>query len=278
MKNTIRKKERKNWFYSYNMIFDQPISEHAKIVYLYLCRCADSEGQAFPSYSTIAKKCSISRRTAINAINELKQARILSVEERVRADGSLTSNLYTIYDEPQTEKIESKNTLVQDVHHPSAPGAPPLVQDVHHPSAPGAQEVLPTEGLPIINNNIKSNKNEEVTNTQTKDDVVVNKQVKKIYKELKPQIDNQVGKISKKQLTNLIEVAGPDAIYKQLDSYPKFKETQKIMNPVGFFIRAVIEDWSAPVPSIPNRTNSFGAFEQHEYTEEDLEALFERIE
>jgi len=118
MADTIRKREKKNWFYSYNMIFDLDISEHAKIVYLYLCRCADSEGQAFPSYSTIAEKCSIGRRTAIKAVKELLAVGLLSVEQRTREDGSLTSNLYTIHDEPQGVDSACETPLVHLVHHP----------------------------------------------------------------------------------------------------------------------------------------------------------------
>ena len=142
------------------------------------------------------------------------------------------------------------------------------MQDAHHPSAPDAPKGLPIEGLPNINDN-----------NRVKDNVVVvTGQVEKIAKKLKPQIEQTVGgKITFKQVVELIQTAGVDAITKQLENFPQFKRTQSIMNPVGFFIRAVIEGWSAPVPSTPNRTSSFGNFEHHEYTEEELEALYEPI-
>lgn len=141
------------------------------------------------------------------------------------------------------------------------------MQDAHHPNAPDAPKGLSKEGLPNINDN-----------NRVKDNVVVNDQVEKIAKKLKPQIEQTVGsKITFKQVVELIQTAGVDAVTKQLENFPRFKKTQSIMNPVGFFIRSVIEDWSAPVSSTPNRTNSFGNFEHHEYTEEDLEALFEPI-
>jgi len=96
----VRKDERKNWFYSYNMIFNMDISCHAKLIYLYLCRCADSEAKSFPSRNTIAKSCSISLTSVKNAIRELIKERLLKREEQYRSDGSQTSNLYTIFSEP----------------------------------------------------------------------------------------------------------------------------------------------------------------------------------
>ncbi len=68
----IRRASKRDFFIGQNMIFDLEISEHAKITYLYLCRCADDEGQSFPSYNTIASRCSFSRRTALRAIQELQ--------------------------------------------------------------------------------------------------------------------------------------------------------------------------------------------------------------
>jgi hypothetical protein len=34
------RRDRKNWFYSYDMIFEQPISGNSKIIYLYHCKLA----------------------------------------------------------------------------------------------------------------------------------------------------------------------------------------------------------------------------------------------
>ncbi len=123
MMNKIRRANKRDFFIAQNMIFDLDISEHAKITYLYLCRCADDENQAFPSYNTIAKKCSFSRSTAINTIKELQEIGLLSVEKRqVKKSGKPvnTSNLYTLYDSP--------------IHDPSVGDTPPLVSEIHHPS------------------------------------------------------------------------------------------------------------------------------------------------
>jgi len=117
MTDIIEKKERRNWFYSYNMIWEQPISEHAKLAYLYLCRCADDNGQAFPSYATIAQKCSFSRQTAVNALSELKDIGLLSYKRRISSGKSLTSNLYTIFDTPVLNEA-------QDEHYSFLPNKP----------------------------------------------------------------------------------------------------------------------------------------------------------
>lgn len=128
------------------------------------------------------------------------------------------------------------------------------------------------------NNNTDAKKlpKKKVHSAKTTTNVVVDQQVEKIAKKLKPQIEQTVGKITLKRLIELIQIAGVDKITKQLENYPKFKEAQNITNPVGFFISAVIEDWPIPEPASPNR-NNFCSFEQHKYSEEDLEALFEPI-
>lgn len=116
--NRIRKANKRNFFIAQNMIFDLDISEHAKITYLYLCRCADDESQAFPSYNTIGLKCSFSRMTAIRTIQELEKTGLLSVEKRMIEKGGKpvnTSNLYTLYDSPSpTPSITELPPLVSE--------------------------------------------------------------------------------------------------------------------------------------------------------------------
>jgi DNA-binding MarR family transcriptional regulator len=99
----IRRKELKNWFYSYNMIFEQNISVFAIVLYVYLCRCADKEGQSFPSHKTIAKDCKISITSVKNAIKELGKAKLLEKESQFTKKGRRTSNIYTIYDSPNID-------------------------------------------------------------------------------------------------------------------------------------------------------------------------------
>lgn len=269
MADIIRKKEKKNWFYSYNMIFEQPISEHAKIVYLYLCRCADSEGQAFPSYNTIAEKCSISRSTAIRAIKELKEAGLLSVEQRIEADGSLTSNLYTIYDEPQPAEV-------QEVHHPSVTQTLPLVSHRHYPSVTQTPEGLPNEGLPNINNNIADDcKKENTARTEESaaDVVVKNKEEATSSKEdIAGKIESVIGqRIAKKILQSLEE----KSLNRALEAYKVISKGYPIKNPAGFFVYLAREGIEPPRPA--GGRPSFNRFEQHEWDPELLKSLWEPI-
>ena len=96
----LQKKVKHNFFIGYNMIFKQEISVHAKLVYLYLCRCADGNDCSFPSYSTIGENCSISRRTAIEAVKELEAIGLVIKQIQKTKKGGDTSNLYTVTDCP----------------------------------------------------------------------------------------------------------------------------------------------------------------------------------
>jgi len=153
MPDMIRR-ERKDFFFSYNMIFDQPLSEHAKIIYLYLCRCADDEGQSFPGRRKIAEKCSISDRTVDKAIKELINIGLLDKE--VRHDGiKFTSNLYTIYNKPRelaafsSEGSEGGSLgVAKEIRQGSEGGSLGVAKEIRQGSEGGSQEVLPNEVLP----------------------------------------------------------------------------------------------------------------------------------
>lgn len=153
------------YFFGPNEIFENEIADvYEKLVYLYLCRCANNSASAFPSYQTIADKCSMSRRKAVNVIDSLITKKLLS--KTVRAgDEKNQSNLYKV--------------LSASAHHappsaqgapPSAQGAPPLVHDMHHPSAQRA----PYKELSIKNYSYKST-------TTDKEDIESESSVMKIY-------------------------------------------------------------------------------------------------
>lgn len=97
----------KGFFYSYNIIFELEISEHAKILYLYLCRRADGNNKTFPSYQTMASACSLSRSTAIRAMKEL-MAEGLLLRKHQQHGKEYTSNQYLLYPEPD-EKAKQFN-------------------------------------------------------------------------------------------------------------------------------------------------------------------------
>lgn len=84
------------YFMAPNDIFDFDLKIHDKIVYLYLCRCGNNS-TAFPSYNTIAKKCSISRRKAIYVVDNLKGLKLLKKQIRKSEDDSKNmSNVYEV--------------------------------------------------------------------------------------------------------------------------------------------------------------------------------------
>lgn len=83
------------YFMAPNDIFDLELKLHEKIVYLYLCRCGNNS-TAFPSYNTIAKKCSISRRKAIDVVASLKESGLLKKKIRKKDDFENMSNIYEV--------------------------------------------------------------------------------------------------------------------------------------------------------------------------------------
>ncbi|WP_324825129.1 helix-turn-helix domain-containing protein [Sinanaerobacter sp. ZZT-01] len=85
-------------FYAGNAIFDTELSANAKLVYLYLVKCADCFGKSWPAHKTIADSCSLSVTSVKSALQELKDAKKLTVSFRYREQGGKSSNLYMIMD------------------------------------------------------------------------------------------------------------------------------------------------------------------------------------
>lgn len=96
-----------------------------RLVLVYLRSLAEELGAAFPSYETIAAKCGISRRTAINAVKRLVEGKLIKKDHRYKDDVAAeapkairqTSNSYrvSIADE------SSSAPLADEVMPPSAP-------------------------------------------------------------------------------------------------------------------------------------------------------------
>jgi hypothetical protein len=95
------------------------LTTHEKMVYIVLRLFANPhKPEAFPSYETIARLGSMTRRHAINCVKSLVEKGVLRKEMRfdVTKDRKIrnTSNLYTI----QPPKV------VNDIHHPSEYSSP----------------------------------------------------------------------------------------------------------------------------------------------------------
>jgi hypothetical protein len=102
--NKIRKGWNTGFFTAPDAIYEvNYISGYAKSVYLYLCRCADSEGQSFPSKKTIAEKIGFSLSTVKRALAELEQFGFIAKEFRRKKNNEYDSNLYTIYHPSQID-------------------------------------------------------------------------------------------------------------------------------------------------------------------------------
>lgn len=92
----IMDRENKNRFFVNPIVFARNISSKAKLVYFYLCRCANREGICYPAHKTTAEKCAVAFSTARKAVRELINACIIKAEVRTRKDNGQTSNLYVL--------------------------------------------------------------------------------------------------------------------------------------------------------------------------------------
>ena len=68
----------------------------AKLLLMALADMADDHGVCWPSHKTLAFRCVATDRTVRRLLIQLQTQRLLSVEPRVRKDGSRTSNCYRL--------------------------------------------------------------------------------------------------------------------------------------------------------------------------------------
>lgn len=82
---------------SYNFIYSEDsLSHRAKTVYVYLRDRSNQDGICWPGIKTIAKELKLSARTVQRAIRDLETAGLVTRQFRYRANGSHTSNIYSI--------------------------------------------------------------------------------------------------------------------------------------------------------------------------------------
>ena len=80
-----------------NIIFQFELRPISFLVYCYLKRCCNQALGCFPSKTTIAKACGIAGSSVDNALKELKQKELITVEYRY-ADARQISNRYEFND------------------------------------------------------------------------------------------------------------------------------------------------------------------------------------
>lgn len=96
-------KRKRGWFWDYNDLFDSSLSEHAIIVRLFLARCANKNQEAWPSLNTIARRCKISKPTAIKAVRELESQGWIRRTVR-KTNDEYDSTIYYLEDPPEAAK------------------------------------------------------------------------------------------------------------------------------------------------------------------------------
>ena len=131
------KRAKSNRFWAPNLIFELDISNNAKLVYLFLCRRAKSDGTSFPSRQNIAQNCSIAIRTIDKVLKELVSVGMLEKEHQFNEKNpdEFTSNLYTVHEEPYTNNCLGSANI-----------APPPVQQLRSKDFKSFKEVSFKEG------------------------------------------------------------------------------------------------------------------------------------
>ena len=81
----------------FNFIYaEEHLSHREKAVYIYLRDRADASGVCWPGIKTIARELGLSPRTVQRALADLEHRQLIEKQQRHRANGSLTSNLYRL--------------------------------------------------------------------------------------------------------------------------------------------------------------------------------------
>lgn len=145
------------YFMCGNEVFELPLPSVEKLIYMALIKYAGSNNRAWPSYETMARDASCSRRRAIYAVDHLCKCKLVIKEQRGNR-----SNIYMVYPPSfyccqEEEKNNVKNinsehleeSRVQNLH---PEGAPPALSGCT-PCTTRVQNLHPN-----INNNI-TNKN-----------------------------------------------------------------------------------------------------------------------
>ena len=81
-------------------VFECGLKKHELLVYFYLAKCSNRDNTAFPSYQTIADKCNMTKKSAIEAVKVLEKIKLLGKTTRRNdaAEGCCLnlSNVYTV--------------------------------------------------------------------------------------------------------------------------------------------------------------------------------------
>jgi len=107
----------KGYFQVDNDIFDNDtlgLNWCAKMVYIYLSRCSNQGATAFPSYKTIARKCNMSKGSAIKAVKVLETRHFLKVERSKDSPVKHNPNYYQVLPLPNIKKPKRINNRIPE--------------------------------------------------------------------------------------------------------------------------------------------------------------------
>lgn len=172
-----------------NVFNDETLKGNEKLLMLALADNANDSGVAFPSWSELIRKTSMSRGSISKWIKSLENKKILFKKIRNRKNGSRTSSKYLIYPLVNKEILDEEDYLIfEDLYIQSSEvELPPKVQKLNYPSSEvelpkGGQssEVEPLEPSLIysnhhINHHLPSWLNKKVWN----DWLIFRKEIKK---------------------------------------------------------------------------------------------------
>jgi DNA-binding transcriptional MocR family regulator len=104
------------------------LSASEKLVLLALSNYADREMRCFPSQGALAEDTELSERTVWSAVKALEERGVLTREARHRADGSRTTDVFTLHFNVEVTETPPRKICEppsQDLHPPLATVAPP---------------------------------------------------------------------------------------------------------------------------------------------------------
>lgn len=110
------------FFIVYGNVFEKDVSEHAKLIYLYLSSCVNRvTGACYPSYKTIGEQCSIKSQTTIsNALKELIAVGVLEVIHQSYKT-KRSNNQYLLLEHPRNQKSKNEVSFAGPLKEKPAP-------------------------------------------------------------------------------------------------------------------------------------------------------------
>ena len=81
---------------SLDFLYRSDLPHRARSVYIYLADRANRNGECWPAIPTIAKELRLSQSTVRRALRDLREAKLITTEQRLRSNGGKSSLLYTL--------------------------------------------------------------------------------------------------------------------------------------------------------------------------------------